>query len=154
MMMVLTLLRFRHLQPDHCHRLSHHAVLFSPQLCADASYYRWDYLLLALHCCSKPRVFVFVIVGFDLQFHSEERGTHHIKLHEFCGGDGDIDAIVQRHLSVRINHTKLFILFYPKFPDCDSPLQRLAGSGLAGVYGRGVMRPSLCFNPGISSANE
>ena len=123
--------------------LSHHAVLSFASIVR-----RW--LLLSLGLSPRPPLLFritcgcLVIAGFGLQLHSEERGTHHIKLHEFCGGGCDIDAIVQRHLSVRIINAKLFGLFCPKFPDCDS----------TGVYGRGVMCPSLCLNLGILSANE
>ena len=97
---------------------------------------------------------VSAIAGFGLQLRAEECGTHHIRLHGFCGGDGYGDAKVQRHLSMRINHMKFLVLLCPKFPDCDGPPQRLAESGLAGAYGRGVMRPSLCSNLSISSTNE
>ena len=54
-----------------------------------------------------------------------------------------------RYLSMHIIHAKLFGLFCPKFPDCDGLLQHLAG-----VYGCGIMCPSLCLNLGISSVNE
>ena len=37
----------------------------------------------------------------------------------------------------------------PQIPDCRGPLRHLAG-----VYGCGAMRPSLCIDPGVSSANE
>ena len=131
LIMVLTSLRSRHLLPliiITAFRITLYCS--SPQLCADASCYLWDYPLLIFRHCSESRAAISAIAGFALQLHAEERGTHHIKLHESGGGDGDVDAIVQRHLSVRINHTNFSVLFCPIFPDCDGPRSALRNPAL------------------------
>ena len=87
------------------------------QLCADVSYYRWDYLL-ALRHCFESRAVVSVIAGFGLRLHAGERGSRRIELHEFCGNGDGIDVVVQCHLSVCINRMN-FVLFCPESPDCN-----------------------------------
>ena len=92
--MVLTPLRLCYLSPliiTTAFRITLYCS--SPQLCDDASYCCWDCLLLALRHRSNSRVVVSVIAGFGLQLHAEERGTHHIKLHEFCIVNGDVNAM-------------------------------------------------------------
>ena len=59
LIMVLTLLRLRHLSPliiTTAFRITLYCS--SPQLHADASYYRWDYPLLILRHCSKSHAVV------------------------------------------------------------------------------------------------
>ena len=87
----------------------------SPKSWSNASCYCWCYPLLVPRHWSESRLAVSAIAGFGLQFHAEGHKTHHVKHREFCGGDGGIDAIVQRHLNVRIEHTNVFVLFSPKF---------------------------------------